>query len=60
MHYELKYTRAQNVCPVWPVYEVILYYKGRCLCLCQHSNVLPLTSPPVWKLWDTQGYMASL
>ena len=28
-----------------------------CLSVCQHSNVLPLTSPPVLKLWDTQGYL---
>ena len=25
--------------------------------VCQHSNVLPLTSPPVLKLRDTQGYL---
>jgi hypothetical protein len=34
-----------------------LYYKGRCLSVCQHSNVLPLTRPPVLKLWDSQGYL---
>ena len=34
-----------------------LYYKGRCLCVCGHSNVQMLTSPPVLKLWDTQGYL---
>ena len=34
-----------------------LYYKSRCLCVCQHSNVQTLTSPPVLKLWDTQGYL---
>ena len=25
--------------------------------LCQHSNVPTLTSPPILKLWDTQGYL---
>ena len=34
-----------------------LYYKSRCLCVCQHSNVQTLTSPPVLKLWDSQGYL---
>ena len=34
-----------------------LYYKSRCLCVCQHSNVQTLTSPPILKLWDTQGYL---
>ena len=34
-----------------------LYYKGRCLSVCQHSNVQTLTSPPILKLWDTQGYL---
>ena len=24
---------------------------------CQHSNVPTLTSPPILKLWDTQGYL---
>ena len=38
-------------------HNMYLFYKGRCLCVCQHSNVLPLTSPPVLKLWDTQGYI---
>ena len=33
-----------------------LYYKGRCLSVCGHYNV-QLTSPPVLKLWDTQGYL---
>ena len=28
-----------------------------CPSFCQHYNVLPLTSPPVLKLWDTQGYL---
>ena len=25
--------------------------------VCQHSNVPTLTSPPVLKLWDSQGYL---
>ena len=25
--------------------------------VCGHSNVPTLTSPPVLKLWDTQGYL---
>ena len=33
-----------------------LYYKGGCVFVCGHSNV-QLTSPPVLKLWDTQGYL---
>ena len=28
-----------------------------CLFACQHSNVRTLTSPPVLKLWGTQGYL---
>ena len=31
-----------------------------CLSVCQHFNVLPLTSPPVLKLWDSQGYLLGL
>jgi hypothetical protein len=34
-----------------------LYYKGQCLSVCQHLNVPTLTSPPILKLWDTQGYL---
>ena len=34
-----------------------LYYKCWCLCVCGHSNVPTLTSPPILKLWDTQGYL---
>ena len=34
-----------------------LYYKVRCVFVCQHSNVQTLTSPPVLKLWDSQGYL---
>ena len=30
---------------------------GVCLFVCQHSNVRTLTSPPVLKLWGTQGYL---
>ena len=28
-----------------------------CVRVCQHSNVPTLTSPPILKLWDTQGYL---
>ena len=28
-----------------------------CLFVCGHSNVPTLTSPPILKLWDTQGYL---
>ena len=34
-----------------------LYYKGWCLCVCGHYNVRMLTSPPILKLWVTQGYL---
>ena len=34
-----------------------LYYKGRCLSVCGHFNVRTLTSPPILKLWVTQGYL---
>ena len=34
-----------------------LYYKVRCVSLCQHYNVRTLTSPPILKLWVTQGYL---
>ena len=34
-----------------------LYYKGRCVSVCGHFNVSTLTSPPILKLWDTQGYL---
>ena len=27
------------------------------MCVCQHSNVPTLTSPPVFKLLDSQGYV---
>ena len=27
-----------------------------CVFVCGHSNVQTLTSPPVLKLWDSQGY----
>ena len=28
-----------------------------CLSVCHYSNVPTLTSPPILKLWDTQGYL---
>ena len=28
-----------------------------CVFVCGHSNVPTLTSPPILKLWDTQGYL---
>ena len=34
-----------------------LYYEGRCLSVCGHSDVPTLTSPPVLMLWGTQGYL---
>ena len=34
-----------------------LYYKVRCVFVCGHSNVPTLTSPPILKLCDTQGYL---
>ena len=34
-----------------------LYYKVRCVFVCGHSNVQTLTSPPILKLWDIQGYL---
>ena len=34
-----------------------LYYKVRCVSVCQHSNVPTLTSPPILKLLDSQGYL---
>ena len=33
-----------------------LYYKVRCVFVCGNFDV-QLTSPPVLKLWDTQGYL---
>ena len=36
--------------------EQHLYYKGRCLSVCHYYDVR-LTSPPVLKLWGTQGYL---
>ena len=32
-----------------------VYYSS--VCVCGHSNVAMLTSPPILKLWDTQGYL---
>ena len=37
-----------------------LYYKVRCVAVCWHYNVQTLISPPVLKLWDTQGYLCTL
>ena len=34
-----------------------LYYKGWCVFVCGHLNVRTLTSPPILKLWFTQGYL---
>ena len=34
-----------------------LYYKVRCVFVCHYCNIQTLTSPPVLKLWDTQGYL---
>jgi hypothetical protein len=34
-----------------------LFYKVQCVFVCGHSNVPTLTSPPVLKLWDSQGYL---
>ena len=34
-----------------------LYDKGWCVCVCQHSNVRTLASPPVLMIWGTQGYL---
>ena len=35
-----------------------LYYKGRCLCVCLWTlECTNVTSPPVLKLWDSQGYL---
>ena len=40
------------------IYEYIYIIKSDvCLSVCQHSNVRTLTSPPILKLWDTQGYL---
>ena len=36
--------------------KINLYYKVRCLFVCHYSNVR-LTTPPVLKLWGTQGYL---
>ena len=34
-----------------------LYYKTRCVCVCHYQNVRTLTSPPILKLRDNQGYL---
>ena len=36
---------------------IYLYYKDRCVFVCGHYDVRTLTSPPILKLWDTQGYL---
>ena len=38
-------------------YEIYIIKTGVCVFVCQHCNVRTLTSPPVLKLWDTQGYL---
>ena len=37
--------------------NIYIIKAGVCLFVCQHSNVRTLTSPPVLKLWGTQGYL---
>ena len=51
-------SKKQNVGMAnWQMKQLIYIIKsGVCVCVCQHFNVL-LTSPPVLKLWDTQGYL---
>ena len=51
-------SKKQNVGMAnWQMKQLIYIVKfGVCVCVCQHFNVL-LTSPPVLKLWDTQGYL---
>ena len=42
------------------LYRYVCIYiikSGVCLFVCQHSNVPTLTSPPILKLWGTQGYL---
>ena len=47
----------------WYIYSVenlsVIYIikADVCVRVCQHSNVPTLTSPPILKLWDTQGYL---
>ena len=36
---------------------IYIIKSGVCLSVCGHYNVQTLTSPPVLKLWDTQGYL---
>ena len=36
--------------------QIYIIKSGVCVFVCQHFNV-QLTSPPVLKLWDTQGYL---
>ena len=39
------------------LFSQYLYYKGWSVSVCNYSNVQMLTSPPILKLWDTQGYL---
>ena len=43
-------TQEKNSCHIY------IIKSGVCLFVCQHFNV-QLTSPPVLKLWNTQGYL---
>ena len=40
-----------------PNLKIYIIKAGVCLFVCQHYNVLTLTSPPVLKLEDSQGYL---
>ena len=37
-------------------FEIYIIKAGVCVFVCGHSNVQMLTSPPILKLWGTQGY----
>ena len=44
--------------PFWTIKKPIYIIKADvCLFVCGHSNVQMLTSPPILKLWNTQGYL---
>ena len=44
--------------PEFQFITFIYIIKARvCVFVCGHSNVQTLTSPPVLKLWDSQGYL---
>ena len=54
----------QSTCRRWlsayqisPRDETLRYLYYNYVCVCQHLNVLTLTSPPVLKLLDSQGYL---